>query len=198
MLGSITPLGERGRQARWAVTTGAYLLGSAAAGTAIGALAGLVGAAAAGGLSTAARLGILAAAALVGAAIDSGRTPLRLPTVRRQVDDAWMREYRGWVYGLGFGLQLGLGVATIVTSATVYLTVLAAFLAGGPGGGALVGLVFGAARALPVLAVRHVRTPRQLGAVEARLRRLEPPARRLALGAQLALAAGVLIALALW
>ncbi|MDX6555649.1 MAG: hypothetical protein QOD86_1844 [Miltoncostaeaceae bacterium] len=196
MLGSITPLGERGRQARWAITVGAYLLGSTAAGTALGALAGLLGSVAIDGLGTTPRLGILAAAALVGALLDSGRTPLRLPTVRRQVDDAWMRAYRGWVYGLGFGLQLGLGVVTIVTSATVYLTFLAAFLAGGPGAGALVGLVFGAARGLPLLAVKGVRTPRQLGAVEARLRRLEPHARRLALGAQLALVAALPIGLA--
>jgi hypothetical protein len=196
VLGSITPLGERGRQARWAITVGAYLLGSTAAGTALGALAGLLGSVAIDGLGTTPRLGILAAAALVGALLDSGRTPLRLPTVRRQVDDAWMRAYRGWVYGLGFGLQLGLGVVTIVTSATVYLTFLAAFLAGGPGAGALVGLVFGAARGLPLLAVKGVRTPRQLGAVEARLRRLEPHARRLALGAQLALVAALPIGLA--
>ena len=196
MLGSITPLGERGRQARWAVTVGAYLLGSAAAGAALGALAGLVGEAVAGDLGTPSRLGILAAAGLLGARADSGRTPSRLPTVRRQVDDAWMREFRGWAYGLGFGLQLGLGVVTIVTSATVYLTFLAAALTGSPAAGALVGLAFGAARALPLLAVRGVRTSRELGAVEARLRRLERPARRLALGAQLALAAGVPIALA--
>ena len=196
MLGSITPLGERGRQARWAVTVGAYILGSTAAGAALGALAGLLGDAVLGDLGTGPRLAALAAAGLLGALADSGRTALRLPTVRRQVDDAWMREYRGWVYGLGFGLQLGLGVVTIVTSATVYLTFLAAFLTGSPAAGALVGLVFGAARALPVLAVRGVRTPRELGAVEARLRRLEPSARRLALGAQLALAVGIAGALA--
>ena len=195
MLGSITPLGERGRQARWAVTVGAYILGSAAAGAALGALAGLLGDAALGDLAWAPRLAILAAAALAGALLDSGRTPLRLPTVRRQVDDAWMHAYRGWAYGVGFGLQLGLGVVTIVTSATVYLTFLAASLTGAASAGALVGLAFGAARALPVLAVRRVRTSRELGAVEARLRRLEPPARRLALGAQVGLTAGILAAL---
>ena len=196
MLGSITPLGERGRQARWAVTVIAYILGSAAAGAALGALAGLLGDAVLGDVGTGPRLAVLAAAALLGAVLDSGRTPLRLPTVRRQVDDAWMQTYRGWIYGLGFGLQLGLGVVTIVTSATVYLTFLAAVLTGSPAAGALVGLVFGALRALPILAVRGVRTPRELGAVEARLRRLELPARRLALGAQLALATAILVALA--
>lgn len=188
MLGSITPLGERGRQARWAVTIGAYILGSAAAGAASGAVAGLVGGWTLGGVGWGPRLGLLAAAALAGALVESGRTPMRLPTVRRQVDDAWMYEYRGWVYGLGFGLQLGLGVVTIVTTATVYLTFLAAFLTGSAAAGAAVGLAFGAARALPALAVRAVTTPRKLGAVERRLRRLEPSARRLALGAQIALA----------
>lgn len=196
MLGSITPLGERGRQARWAITVSAYLVGSAAAGAALGVLAGLAGAVALEGVGAAPRLAVLAAAVLVGALVDSDRSRLRLPTVRRQVDDAWMHEFRGWVYGLGFGVQLGLGVVTIVATATVYLTFLAALLTGSPLAGGAVGLAFGTARALPVLAVRGVRSPGELGAVEAGLRRLEPSSRGLALGGQLALAAAALAVIA--
>ena len=196
MLGSITPLGERGRQARWAITVSAYIAGSAAAGATLGALAGLVGSAALDGVGAAPRLAALAGAVLVGALVDGGRSRLRLPTVRRQVDDAWMHEFRGWVYGLGFGVQLGLGVVTIVTTATVYLTFLAALLTGSALAGGLVGLAFGAVRALPVLAVRRVRSPGALGTVEARLRHLEPSARRLALVGQLALAVAALAAVA--
>ena len=73
-------------------------------------------------------------------------------------------EYRGWVYGLGFGVQLGLGVVTIVTTAAVYLTWVAAFVVAGP---ALVrpsAPAFGLARALPVLAAASVRTPEAIGA----------------------------------
>src|SRR6266851_4285374 len=129
MLGSITPLGERGRHSRWTVTVVFYLAGSAAAGLAMG---GLLGAAGRIGLGTAGvqRLWALAGAAAVGLAVDGGLFGMRLPSPRRQVNEAWLRRYRGWVYGLGFGLQLGLGVVTIVTSSAVYLTLAAAFLSG--------------------------------------------------------------------
>ena len=43
MLGSITPLGERGRGSRWGVTVAAYLVGSAAGGAALGASLGTLG-----------------------------------------------------------------------------------------------------------------------------------------------------------
>ena len=31
----------------------------------------------------------------------------RLPSHTRQVNEAWLDEYRGWVYGGGFGWQIG-------------------------------------------------------------------------------------------
>jgi len=43
MLGSITPLGERGRGSRWGVTVSAYLMGSAVGGAALGAMLGWIG-----------------------------------------------------------------------------------------------------------------------------------------------------------
>jgi hypothetical protein len=105
MLGSITPLGERGRGQRWGVTVTAYVLGSAAAGAAFGAILGLLG-----GLVLPAtvithpiRWLILAALLLAGALLDLGVMHLRLPTVRRQVDEQWLGRFRGWVYGLAFG-----------------------------------------------------------------------------------------------
>ena len=62
MLSSITPLGERGRAARWPLTTAAYLTASVLAGAALGAalgglggLAGLAVAPRAGGLALAGR-----------------------------------------------------------------------------------------------------------------------------------------------
>jgi hypothetical protein len=83
-----------------------------------------------------------------------------------------MDRYRGWVYGLGYGSQLGLGVATVVTSAATYVTLLGALLAG-PGTGALVMGVYGALRGLTPLLAASVRTPAQLVALHARLRRAE-------------------------
>ena len=65
---------------------------------------------------------VIGAVALIGVALDLGWAGLRLPTVRRQVNEDWLHRYRGGVYGFGFGFQLGLGVATIVTTAAVYLT----------------------------------------------------------------------------
>jgi len=44
MLTSITPLGERGRASRWAVTVTAYVIGSGVGGLAVGFLGGAVGA----------------------------------------------------------------------------------------------------------------------------------------------------------
>jgi hypothetical protein len=180
MLGSITPLGERGRGSRWWLTVSAYVVGSLLGGLAMGTVVGAVGAAL--GVtrwSVGARLSIVAVALVVGLAFDLGIGGLRLPTVHRQVDEEWRTRYRGWVWGLAFGLQLGVGVVTIVTTSTVFVTWLAAGLSGAAFGGAAVGATFGLARALPVFAVARVRAPAQLLRVDGALRRFAAPARRL-------------------
>src|SRR5881396_3172532 len=105
MLGSITPLGERGRGSRWWLTVTAYLVGSTLGGLAFGGGLGLIGYSFASRTSVATRLAVLA-----GLLLDLGAFGLRLPTVRRQVDEGWRAGYRGWVWGFGFGLQLGAGV----------------------------------------------------------------------------------------
>jgi sulfite exporter TauE/SafE len=189
MLSSITPLGERGRASRWPVTVAFHLLGSALAGTALGALLGL-----AGGLLplghapvAAAALVLLAAFCGVAVGVETGRLPA-LPTWHRQVDEDWLHRYRGWVYGVGYGAQLGLGVVTIVTSPLLYAALALALLTGRPGAGAVVGLAFGLARALPVLATRAVTTPARLGAAHRRLERLAPAGRAAAAGTSALLA----------
>src|SRR5436190_8225709 len=142
MLTSITPLGERGRGNRWGVTLTALILGGLAGGAAIGALAGGLGATLLGATAVDARLGLIAAALAIGVALDLGAYGVPLPTVRRQVNEDWLREYRGWVYGLGFGLQLGAGGATIVSASAVYVTFLCSFAAASFGTGALIGAAF--------------------------------------------------------
>ena len=188
MLGSITPLGERGRGSRWWLTVSAYVVGSSIAALATGASFGWVGSVLAGDLELQMRFALLATGVLLGVALDLGALGLHLPTIRRQVDEDWRTSYRGWVWGLGFGLQLGTGMVTIVTSSTVYAMWLAAFLTGGAAAGAAVGLAFGLARSLPVLAVARVRSPDQLLRVDGVLGRLAGSARRgtLAAGASLA------------
>jgi hypothetical protein len=193
MLGSITPLGERGRGSRWWLTVTAYLVGSLAGGALLGWMVGAIGAAlGAGSAAVATRLVVLAGALVIGLALDLHVAGLRLPTIHRQVEEEWRGRYRGWVWGFAFGFQLALGVVTIVTTSTVYVTWLAAGLSGAAGGGAAIGAVFGLARALPVFAVARVRTPAQLLRVDGTLQRLAGPARRatyIAGGALAALAA---------
>ncbi|HUL85758.1 MAG TPA: sulfite exporter TauE/SafE family protein [Actinomycetota bacterium] len=198
MLGSITPLGERGRGSRWWLTTTAYVVGSVVGGVAMGALAGAIGAAAFSSIGLTARLVVLAAAVGAGLLVDLGVVGVALPTVHRQVDEAWRTRYRGWVWGLGFGLQLGTGVVTIVTTSAVYATWLAAALTGGVKTGAVVGLVFGLSRALPVLTVARVRRPDQLLRVDAVLTRLAEPSRRVACAAGSAVAAVALVGAVRW
>jgi hypothetical protein len=185
MLGSITPLGERSRNRRWWVTVGAYLVGSTLGGALIGAALGQLGAIfpAADGRAIALRLGVLAAAAAAGLAFDLELGGLRLPTVRRQVNQDWIVHYRGWVYGLGFGFQLGLGVVTVVTTSTVYVMLLAAFLSGSAAAGAAIAGAFGLLRASALLSVAGVRRPEQLGRVNALLRRWDRWTRQAALAA---------------
>jgi hypothetical protein len=110
----------------------------------------------------------VAVAAVAAALVDrSGRG---VPSWHRQVNEDWLTEYRGWVYGLGFGLQLGLGVVTIVTTAAVYLTWFAALMLASVPVAAGVGAAFGLSRALPLLASGMLRSPdaiaRRVGSVD--------------------------------
>ena len=198
MLGSITPLGERSRGSRWWLTATAYVLGSSLAGLATGGLFGVLGSVTFADVPVEARLVLLAAGVVVGLLLDLHVFGLSLPTVHRQVDEAWRTSYRGWVWGLGFGLQLGTGVVTIVTSSTIYATWLAAMLTGDVAAGALVGVAFGLARSLPVLTVSGVRRPEQLLRVDGRLSRLARPAQRVTYAASGALAAISVAGAARW
>src|SRR3954470_58280 len=131
MLGSITPLGERGHLRRWSATVVWYFVGSVLGGALIGGLLGAIGAGAPAlglGLSGTAVLAVVGVLSVAGVAFDLRLGGLRLPTVQRQVDEDWLVRYRGWVVGVGFGFQLGLGVVTIVTTATVYVALAAALL----------------------------------------------------------------------
>jgi hypothetical protein len=183
MLGSITPLGERSRGMRWTVTATAFAIGAAAGGVVLGALSAAVGLIAFGGLSSGWALAALAGAVGAGLAVDLGLGGMGVPGPRRQVDERWLRRYRGWVYGLGFGFQLGAGVLTIVATSTVYVTLAAAALSGSIAAGSIVGAVFGIARAVTLIPAGRIRTPAAVVAVDGALRRHEAAAGRLALAA---------------
>jgi hypothetical protein len=166
MLASITPLGERGRESTWAVTVAAFLIGGVAGGAAIGALAGVAGRLILpASVSAGARLAALAAIALLAIAMDTRADPV--PGPRRQVNEHWLRRYRGWVYGLGFGAQLGFGLTTVVSSAATYVAVAAAFLTRSPADGALIAGCFGLVRGLTPLAAARIDRPERLIAFHA-------------------------------
>ena len=194
MLASIHPLGERSRNNRWLLTVTAYVIGSVAAGTLLGAVLGLVGAVAGvdtwgPGLAPAVAVGVLATLALVA---DASRGRVALPGVRRQVNEDWLRRYRGWVYGVGFGFQLGLGLATIVTTASVYLVFVFAFLSGSLGAGALIGGVFGLARGLLLFGMASVHGPNELRDAHRRMQAWNVASWRVTLAGEAVLVAGAL------
>jgi sulfite exporter TauE/SafE len=179
MLSSITPLGERGRRSRWAVTVGVYVGASIIGGAIVGAAAGAVGL----GLSHVWRpsfssaLFLIAIASIVAMLLDFGSPRVRIPGARRQVNENWLSRYRSWVYALGFGLQLGLGLVTIVASASVYLTIAIALVSASTSAGAVIGGIFGLSRAAPMLATRRLVSPIRLLRFHQRLNGLRRTAR---------------------
>jgi hypothetical protein len=190
MLASITPLGERARQMSWAVTATAYVLGSLAAGAAVGGALGVAGLLLArAGLDGRAAAAVLLV--LLGGGIAAELAGRRLPSPRRQVDERWLGRYRGWAYGAGFGLQLGAGVTTIVSTAALYAALAAALLGGSAWGGLAVGACFGGLRGLSLLPAGRIQHAEQLVTLDARLRRWDGGARRAALAVQVAVAAAL-------
>jgi hypothetical protein len=194
MLGSITPLGERGRRSRWGITTAMHVAGSLLGGAAVGALAGVLGSLALAGVSIHARVAALAAALTAGLAWELYRGAI--PGPRRQVDERWLDRYRGWVYGLGYGTQLGAGLATVIVASAVYVVPVAAFLTARPLAGTVVGGVAGVLRGASVLAAARVTSPAELLAFHVRMRVAERPVRAVALGVQLALAGAAALVVA--
>src|SRR5665213_1536531 len=105
MLASITPLGERGRHSHYVFTVTAFAGAGLAAGAAFGAILGALGGLVLDATGVTLRLSVLAAVLLIVLAVDL--RPGAPPGPRRQVNERWLDEYRGWVYGAGFGAQLG-------------------------------------------------------------------------------------------
>lgn len=196
MLSSITPMTEAGRGNRFDVTAAWFVVGSIIGGLSLGGLtaAGAVGIDALG-LSIEARLGAAAVLAIVTAAVDLGVLGIDLPIFKRQVNDAWLRNYRSWVYGAGFGWQIGFGVATYIMTAGVLLTVGLAVLTASPLIALAICATFGLVRGSAVFIGRPATSPAALGRVHERLENAAPAARAAAAGIQV-FAASVFAALA--
>jgi hypothetical protein len=181
MLASINPLGGRSRNRTWWATVWWYVAGSIVGGAVMGTVMGALGAAIDHVVSpTSAAVAVVAVAlGVVALVFELHLGGLVLPTVRRQVDEDWLTRYRSWVYAGGFGFQLGLGVVTVVTTATVYLTWAFALLTGSLLGGLAIGIVFGAARALPIFLVARADTPGRLRDALRRFADWAPAAQRM-------------------
>jgi hypothetical protein len=196
MLSSITPMTEAGRGNRFAVTAGWFVAGGVVGGLSLGLLAAAgAGAVAALDLSVTTRAAVGATLAVATAAVDLGLTGIGLPIFKRQVNDAWLRTYRSWVYGAGFGWQIGFGLATYIMTAGVILTAALAVVGGEPVLALAACTTFGLVRGLAVLVGRGATSPDRLAAVHARLDRWAVPSRAAAAGVQV-LAAGGLTAVA--
>jgi cytochrome c biogenesis protein CcdA len=168
MLSSITPLGERSRNNRFVTAASWFIAGSLIGGATTGAVAGGLGQVVVPENAVADGI-VIVVVALLGALFDAKVGGLRLPTIARQVDERWLQKYRGWVYGFGFGVQLGTGLATIVSSAAIYLMLVAAVLTRSALAGLAIGVAFGLLRGATLLLGRRVRTPDELRRFHRRL-----------------------------
>lgn len=196
MLTSINPISERGRQHRYGVTSAWFITGAVLGGMTLGlATAVLAQGVKAAGIGLNVRFMLGASLALLTLLLDLGLLGVKLPVIRRQVNERWLDEFRGWFYGVGFGWQIGVGVATYVMTAAVGLLVILAALTAQPGTAMAICVLFGLIRGSWVLLTARVRTPEGLRQMLSRLDQLEEPVRRvvlvLELGAGTLLAAGV-------
>ena len=175
MLSSIHPLGERARNNRWSLTAGSFTVASTLAGGLIGAGLAWLGSVTLGSVDDTILLLGTAILAIGAAVLDVAR--IRPPSPDRQVNEAWIGHYRGWVYGGAFGAELGTGVVTFVVTWGVFATFGAEFLSGTPWQGAAIGAVFGFGRSIALLFARRIDRPSRLTDFHERMARLGPPVR---------------------
>jgi hypothetical protein len=197
MLSTITPLAERSRRRRWGVTATWFVAGASVGGACLGAI-GALAAVVVGSLGSNPTAALVAAAVacVVAAAMDLGVVGPELPHHRRQVDERWLDQYRGWVYGFAFGVQIGNGLATYIMTAAVYLTVVLAGLTGAPLVALGVGLLFGLTRGLTILLGFRLTTPERVRSFHARFEARRGAVRAATIAFELA--AAVVSALVVW
>jgi hypothetical protein len=169
MLSQLTPLAEAGRGQKYTRSAAWFVAGAVAGGLTLGSLMAL-GAAAVGviGLAAPSAVALTALAALASAAIDARVFGFGPPWLCRQVDEAWLSQFRPWVYAGGFGWQIGAGVTTYVMTAAVPLMIVLGALSGSPVVALLIGVLFGAFRGCAVLLGRSIRSPHALYAAHRR------------------------------
>jgi hypothetical protein len=189
MLSQITPLAEAGRGQKFVRTASWFIAGAVLGGATLGfGMAGAAFAWRAGDAGPTAAIALVGCGALASAAIDARVLGFGPPFLRRQVDDAWLSQYRSWVYGSGFGWQIGVGVTTYVMTAAVPLMILLGALSANPSAAVAIGALFGFARGLAVLLGARLRSPAALLAFHRRFDAWSTPVRETVIGVELAVA----------
>ena len=167
-----------------------FALGALAGGTAtFGTLAVLGSFAGARGLVLVPVFGVAAAIA------DVRGLPI-VPQIRRQVPEHWRRVLPLPVATLLYGVLLGLGFTTFVYAVALWALAGIAFFVASPQTGALVGLAFGAGRALPICVlapVAHCRAGRSVVDAMAQRPAVLSVVRRLAAACLVVVAASALV-----
>jgi cytochrome c biogenesis protein CcdA len=96
-----------------------------------------------------------AAVALGAAVLEAAGVPIR-PQIRRQVPEPWRRILPLPVAAAGYGVLLGLGFTTFVLTFALPALAAVALAVGDPLAGVVIGLAFGAGRALPIVALAPI------------------------------------------
>ena len=99
---------------------------------------------------------MVAAAIAVAAAVGEARGLRIVPQVRRQVPESWRRVLPVPLAAGLYGVLLGLGFTTFILTFAVWALAAVSVALGDPALGAVLGLAFGAGRALPVIALAPV------------------------------------------
>ena len=150
MVETLAPHGYAGRLRTTLAACATFAAGALAGGVVT--FGGLAAAGAALGAGGGAALAVAAAVALA-AALGEARGVRIVPQVRRQVPESWRRVLPVPLAAAGYGVLLGLGFTTFILSFAVWALAALCVALGDPALGALVGLGFGAGRALPVIAL---------------------------------------------
>jgi hypothetical protein len=189
MLSQITPMAEAGRQQRFARTASWFIAGAVLGGITLGgATAGIAIALGAAGMTQGTAIALIAGGAFTAAAVDANLFGFGPPFLTRQVNEAWLSNYRAWVYGGGFGWQIGAGVTTYVMTAAVPLMIAVGALSANPWAAVAIGGGFGLARGLAVLLGARLHTTAALLAFHRRFDAWGEPVGRAVIGVQLAVA----------
>src|ERR687894_818908 len=150
MVDTLAPHGYAGRMRTTLVACATFAAGAVAGGgVTFGGLARLRQALGAGSLAVAAAIALAAAAG-------EARGARIVPQGRRQVPESWRRVLPVPLAAGLYGVLLGLGFTTFILTFAVWALAAVSVALGDPALGAVLGLAFGAGRALPVIALAPV------------------------------------------